>query len=448
MYIRRFFRELSTKARPSVIPDNKVIDDINNKVYKFRKHPGVMRPKTVIIPETFIKAAINVLEDYPVKSLIEPSQKLKRHLKSRNAPLEKEELKEKVREIQRRVLSKNEHIIINTEEDEVRFKQMIQNKTQKIINENIYNWKPMKYDTFNSLVYLVGRSAAEYAVLAKIFGEIETRDPEFKPKSLFDYGSGVGTATWAANLYWKQYFLEYFNVDASREMNDLAELLLKGGRGSSNFSLRGVFYRQFLPATSLSYDLVVSAYSMFELPSLQSRLETVVNLWNKTEKYLVIVEQGTNAGFKVVNELRDFLLQANQESRKCTVFSPCPHDDICPRFLSKDGTPCNFEVAYYSLPIGATSDLKNELYSYVVLKKCKSGAINTEIKWPRLVRPTLVRSKHTICRMCSPRGKLEEVIFTASKHGKVMYHCARSTKWGDLIPVCFKDNVNLTSDKE
>lgn len=36
-----------------------------------------------------------------------------------------------------------------------------------------------------------------------------------------------------------------------------------------------------------------------ELPSLQTRLETVLNLWNKTQNYLVIVEQGTNAGFKV-----------------------------------------------------------------------------------------------------------------------------------------------------
>lgn len=47
------------------------------------------------------------------------------------------------------------------------------------------------------------------------------------------------------------------------------------------------------------YDLVVSAYSLLELPTMHTRLETVAKLWAKTEQYLVIVEKGTNAGFKV-----------------------------------------------------------------------------------------------------------------------------------------------------
>jgi len=43
----------------------------------------------------------------------------------------------------------------------------------------------------------------------------------------------------------------------------------------------------------------VSAYSLFELPGMESRIETILKLWTKTENYLVIVEEGTNAGFKV-----------------------------------------------------------------------------------------------------------------------------------------------------
>lgn len=58
---------------------------------------------------------------------------------------------------------------------------------------------------------------------------------------------------------------------------------------------------------------------MFELPSLQTRLETILNLWNKTSGYLVVVEHGTNAGFKIINEIRDFILQLNSD---CHVFSP------------------------------------------------------------------------------------------------------------------------------
>jgi ribosomal protein RSM22 (predicted rRNA methylase) len=49
----------------------------------------------------------------------------------------------------------------------------------------------------------------------------------------------------------------------------------------------------------LKYDVVVSGYTLMELPSARTRLETIMNLWNKTNKYLVIVERGTNAGFRV-----------------------------------------------------------------------------------------------------------------------------------------------------
>lgn len=36
-----------------------------------------------------------------------------------------------------------------------------------------------------------------------------------------------------------------------------------------------------------------------ELPSISTRIDTLIKLWNKTNKYLVIVENGTNGGFRV-----------------------------------------------------------------------------------------------------------------------------------------------------
>lgn len=72
----------------------------------------------------------------------------------------------------------------------------------------------------------------------------------------------------------------------------------------------------------IEYDIVVSAYSLMELPTMEMRLETILNLWNKTQRYLVVVEQGTNAGFKIVNEVRDFLLQLDNQGH---VFSPVSH---------------------------------------------------------------------------------------------------------------------------
>lgn len=74
----------------------------------------------------------------------------------------------------------------------------------------------------------------------------------------------------------------------------------------------------------------MSAYSLLELPSRQARLETVLNLWNKTEKYLVIVEQGSNAGFKTMLEARDFILHAKKERPVGHIFSPVNNKILYP----------------------------------------------------------------------------------------------------------------------
>lgn len=55
----------------------------------------------------------------------------------------------------------------------------------------------------------------------------------------------------AAREYWADSIKEYFNVDASADMNDLARILLQDGRGNKQSKISGVFYRQFLPATNV-----------------------------------------------------------------------------------------------------------------------------------------------------------------------------------------------------
>lgn len=55
----------------------------------------------------------------------------------------------------------------------------------------------------------------------------------------------------AVKSFWKKTIFEYFNVDASSDMNDLSLILLKGGTGQGKPNLKGVFYRQFLPANKV-----------------------------------------------------------------------------------------------------------------------------------------------------------------------------------------------------
>jgi ribosomal protein RSM22 (predicted rRNA methylase) len=402
-----------------------------------------------------IQAAISkAVGDFPLKTLVESGEVFSRYIKARKPPIEEANMKRKRKEIEAIVMSDPAKYKLpqlpQPDADDFAVKMFQDRKKQavnKIVKERLYTWQPISYDQHKALLYLIGRSAEEYSVITRIFREIMKRDENFQPNSYFDFGSGVGSGVWAAAEMWKQSIYEYYCVDSSKYMNDLADLLLRDGNVNKNMSLKNVYYRQFLPAKDDKYDIVMSAYSLFELPNLKTRLETAHNLWNKAGQYLIFIESGTNAGFQVLNEIRDFLMEVKRASNEeAFVFSPCPHESPCPRFQLDDGTPCNFPISYNTLPFSGTAEHKKDLYSYLVIKKGSPTAESD--RWPRIVRQTLARHKHVICRMCTQEGKLEEGIFTAAKQGKLAYKCARGSRWGDQLPfkILEENNEEEASD--
>lgn len=65
--------------------------------------------------------------------------------------------------------------------------------------------------------------------------------------------------------------------------------------------------------------LILSAFALNELPNLKTRLDTLQTLWKKCDGYLVLIENGTNAGFKLIEEARAFILQQTENSY---IFAP------------------------------------------------------------------------------------------------------------------------------
>lgn len=408
--IRRF----SSKQKMRV--SDQLEELLTEKNIKHRNHPGIVKPRLIDQPAWLTDAARTVLneEHMSKQAVVHTGEKLQRHLSGRHPPQERD---------------------IN----KVDYLYSINEKTGNLdlpvrtrLDPKVYNWKSIEYNKQAGLAYLSGRGIPDYMVLSKIFKEIQHRDPNFHPRTLFDFASGIGTVVWSAANLWSSTIKEYICVDTSAEMIDLAERLLK----HRHPQIRNVFYRQHLPAAPIpTYDIVVSAYGLLELPSLESRLETLSKLWAKTEQYLVIVELGTNAGFEMVNEARDFILnfaaKTDTAPENAYVFAPCPHEHRCPRYW-KDDTPCNFHIHYTTLPISGVAKAKQDLYSYVVIKK--GHCPENFPRWPRIVRPLLKRSSHVICRLCVPSGDLKEEIFTAYKNGRNTYRCARSSVWGDRLP--------------
>ncbi|XP_075151457.1 ribosome assembly protein METTL17, mitochondrial [Haematobia irritans] len=409
-----------------------------------RRHPGITQFKRYELPAVVQKSLVREVGDYPVKKLMDDCKKLNQFIASRHPPVEDFEVNKTIQTIKEeldKIMSPEQHAKL----DEYGMKKLERRKEQLIIRrmkERTFAWKPVKYGPYEAIVYALGRGPLEYSVLMRIIREIKYRDSDFQPQSFLDFGSGVGTGMWAASGLWKDSIYEYYNIDSSREMNDLSELILKGGNENQHSTLRNVFYRQFLPNLETKYDLILVSYSLFELPSARNRQEVILNLWKKCDGYLVVVEEGSRRGSQLVNEARDLILSLEDHRLVGHVFAPCPHDHICPRLSNiADRTPCNFQVIYTPITLGTTinKDVAAR-FSYVVLKKGLPK--DTTRRWPRLVRPTLVRSKHSICRMCTPHGNLREIIFTQSKHGRFTYRCARASRWGDRLPVVIETKSN------
>lgn len=68
--------------------------------------------------------------------------------------------------------------------------------------------------------------------------------------------------------------------------------------------------------------LILSAFTLNELPDLKTRLDTILTLWKKCDGYIVLIENGSNAGFKLIEEARDFLIQQAQSEGNAYLFAP------------------------------------------------------------------------------------------------------------------------------
>ncbi|XP_039761967.1 methyltransferase-like protein 17, mitochondrial [Pararge aegeria] len=435
MFRKIKFSQLSiyTNYSTRVEIDSSLREGFNRQEYKPRKHPGRSQVKVAIIPPDIQKAIKLILQDSGAKSYQQESVKLNNYIHSRLLPPEDDDIRRKASKIHetvsKRVLSKMDKEL--TQEEVETCNKKIDTTVFNVLKKNVYRWGNISYDKATSLQYLMARAPPEYAALVRILDEIKRRLPDYTPRSFFDFGSGVGTGTWAVNTYWKNDIFDYFTVDTSTHMNDLARLILCQGRDNVVMPFKSYHQRQFLPASvDLKYNIVLSAFSLFEMPSMQSRLETIQKLWNKTEDFLIIVEHGSNAGFRVVNEAREFILNGCKE--KGYAFAPCPNNNVCPRYLELE-TPCNFLIKYETLGFPSKVEIMANLFSYIILRK--GDRPSDDPQWPRIVRAPIVRSGHTICRLCTQNGELKEIIFSKGKYDQSTYRCARSSNWGDTLPV-------------
>lgn len=426
--------------------DPELVKKFKDETMHPRRHPGRVLTPAYKVPEKIYESIKKVLEDESIACLRNDAIILTNYLQERLRPVEQEEVAQKAQLMKDRVAEK--YNISNAKKLSPKVIDKAKKEVVKSLLRHTYIWTAMDFSGYLCYTYLVGRSAAEYAIVSTIFAEINKRDPSFQPKSVFDFGSGVGTVIWASHGVWEDSIEEYYCVDSSSKMQDISRQILALEQPKKRLVKAQVYFRQFLPISSQrKYNIVVSAFSLLELPDAKSRLETLSNLWDKTQDYLVLVELGTHGGFQVINEARDFLLGLFSKGRKHSfdshVFAPCPHDMKCPKMSRNE--KCFFQKAFIQNPFDNKERRAKETYSYVVLKKGKREPDDPQ--WPRILEPVLVRTEHSHCRICTAHGTYEDICFSKSRHEKLPYWSVRMSEWGDRLPITDFSKVPTLSNE-
>ena len=320
--------------------------------------------------------------------------------------------------------------------------------------KNLIDFNIIIYKRRHALGYLVSRLPGTYAATYRVLKEISSRVPQFKPKTILDFGSGIGSTYWAVDSVWGREDKLYHSVDLSGSMLELATKLREEANVETN-SLYNMRETRFLPGLGL-YDMLVAAYTLSELPSLDMIRKTLDTLWQQTKYFLVLVEYGNAAGHSILSEFRKKVLtrdyDANSPDSHNPIFSPCPHAYECP--LASEG--CYFKQKTELSLIQRRDSLYtrirqtshyNEKFAYLVLAK-PAVIPFLEEKDPyfgRLIGPSLKRRRHVITQLCSPDGKTERIIYTKGKHSPLYKDIRKESEWGDLIKLTPPESLSEES---
>ena len=241
--------------------------------------------------------------------------------------------------------------------------------------------------------------------------QLAVRAPSFAPRSMLDFGSGPGTASWAAASLWPGACTHLVGVEPSPGMRALADALQAscaapvdpGAAVPPPCRHVAALERLRGPEQQRRYDLVVAAYALGELPSRAAQQAAVRRLWAHTRDVLVIVEPGTPKAAALVRTARQDVLdsaaragrtraKAAQRSLAASidaspgggdgegedpsvhVVAPCAHEHRCP--MEDSSSWCHFvqrvqRTAAQRLSKGGANiwSHQDERFSYAILRR-------------------------------------------------------------------------------
>ena len=271
--------------------------------------------------------------------------------------------------------------------------------------------KVIAYGPDETIAYSHYFMPSRYSITKRIFDEIKTLMPKFKPKNIIDFGCGPGTAGAAAKDTWNQGEIKkYTGIDMSKAMIDSAKIMLDNADINATYwsKISEVVKRMSYSDKHERYDLAIISYTLTELSTDSAKRAAIQILFEMLDigGCLVVIEAGNPQGSHTVRTARSFVLEnfsnkptqtdsTNNKRKKyktteddsqtpieyilpplkglthldisARTVAPCTHDKPCP--LSTTNF-CSFSQKVLSGMIRKASE---EKYSYVIIQKIQNN---------------------------------------------------------------------------
>ncbi len=274
-------------------------------------------------------------------------------------------------------------------------------------------------DDMAAKAYLAARLPATYAAVRASLDAASQACPGFAPRAMLDIGSGPGTALWAARSCWPG-LESAVAIEASPAMRAV------GGALARDSGLTSLDWRAGDAADSGTgfpeADLVSVAYVLDEL-SPDQRRTLVARAWDAARAMLVLVEPGTQAGWRRILDARAVLIAAGAR-----IAAPCPHEMDCP-LVAPDWCHFSRRVArsrVHRMTKEAEVPWEDEKFIYLAAVRGEADAIAM-----RVIAPPRVGGGKVSVKLCRDDGSAETRLFT--KRDGEAFRWARRADWGDAL---------------
>lgn len=268
--------------------------------------------------------------------------------------------------------------------------------------------------------YIAARLPATYGATLHILRRIESLLTPIQ--SVLDLGAGVGSFAWAA-VETMPHLQRVTLFERDVELLRLGQHLTQASLDPLQISWcrDDITKEEVFP----THDAVVLSYVLNEL-NFQEQIYVLERAFTAADKFLILIEPGTPAGYSHILMARHLLLEMG-----ASIVSPCPHNGPCPLAPAyKAGKDwCHFSVRiprgkYHRRAKEGALPYEDEKYSYLVV-----APRHHPVPQNRVLKAPIKKTGHVILDLCTHAGTEERRIVAKSEGA--LYTKARDVEWGD-----------------